>query len=263
MIRVTLWYEYTQERGIVDEAELPKDMPEEHKKGMLEWLSKSSAEIKETYPEGMANTLAKNLSQDKELEIKVVNLYEPECGLPDEILDNTDVLIWWAHITHDLVPDELVKKIVARIQKGMGFIPLHSAHKSKPFMQILGTSGCLKWREDDRERLWTVNPTHPIAAGIPEYVELPVEEMYGEAFDIPTPDDVVFLGWFAGGEVFRSGCTWTRGYGKIFYFQPGHETNPTYYNKDIIRIIQNAVHWAASTVWRENFDCPNAPKLEK
>lgn len=262
MIRVTIWDEYKQERGLVEGMQIPDDLPQEYRDGFFDWVEKGAKAIHEVYPKGMMNTLAENLSEDQEFEIKIVNLFEPECGLSDEVLENTDVLIWWAHVAHDEVPDKIVDKVIARIQKGMGFIALHSAHKSKPFMRILGTSGCLRWRNDDRERLWTVNPAHPIAKGIPEYIELPVEEMYGEAFDIPNPDDVVFMGWFAGGEVFRSGCTWTRGYGKIFYFQPGHETNPTYHNKDIVKIIGNAIHWAAPVMWRPDFECPNVEPPE-
>lgn len=141
--------------------------------------------------------------------------------------------------------------------KGMGFIPLHSAHPSKPMKALLGTSGSLKWREGDFCRVWNTNPTHPIAQGIPESFELEEEEMYGEFFDIPKPDDVVFLSWYRGGEVFRSGCTWQRGYGKIFYFQPGHETNPSYHNPYVLKVIENAVRWAAPVMWRENLECPN------
>ena len=87
-------------------------------------------------------------------------------------------------------------------------------------------------------------PNHPIAEGVDESFVLENEEMYGEPFDIAKPDDVVFIGWFKGGEVFRTGCTWTRGNGKVFYFQPGHETNPTFHNKNIQKVIQNAVRWA-------------------
>ncbi len=67
--------------------------------------------------------------------------------------------------------------------------------------------------------------------------------MYGEYFDIPKADDVIFTGWFSTGDVFRSGVTFSRGKGRIFYFQPGHEEYPIYYNKDIQKIIKNAVYW--------------------
>jgi trehalose utilization protein len=139
----------------------------------------------------------------------------------------------------------------------MGFIPLHSAHQSKPFTYLMGTSGSLSWREGDFCRIWTVAPAHPIARGIPEAVELCEEEMYGEPFDIPTPEETIFISWYGGGEVFRSGCTWKRGYGKIFYFQPGHETSPSYHNPYVLKIIENAVYWTAPTVWRKDFSCPN------
>ena len=164
---------------------------------------------------------------------------------------------------HHLVPDHVVDRIQKAVLNGMGFIALHSAHVSKPLIRLLGTSCTLKWRDNDRERVWITSPSHPIAAGLPEYFELPQEEMYGEYFDIPTPDEVVFMGWFAGGELFRSGCTWRRGLGKIFYFQPGHEEYPIYYNEYVVKILKNAVRWAAPSKRIEGFICPNAPLLEK
>jgi trehalose utilization protein len=242
MIRVTIWYEYTQEKA---EFERLKADPGSEK------------HIFAVYPDGVMQTLADALRKNPDMDVRLVNMYMPECGLTDEVIDSTDVLIWWAHHSHDDVPDRLVSKVVERVNMGMGFIALHSAHKSKPFMALMGTSGCLKWRDGDFERVWTVDPSHPIAAGIPEYFELPREEMYGEPFDIARPDDVVFMGWFRGGEVFRCGCTWQRGYGKVFYFQPGHESNPSFNNPYVIRIITNAVRWAAPAVWREKLDCPN------
>lgn len=148
-------------------------------------------------------------------------------------------------MAHEQVPDKLVGKIYERVLGGMGLIVLHSGHNSKIFRKLMGTTCSLRWRDGDRERLWTVNPAHPIAQGVPEYFNIPVEEMYGERFDIPEPDELVFLGWFAGGELFRSGCCWNRGLGKVFYFQPGHESNPTFHNENVQRIIINAVHWAA------------------
>ena len=189
--------------------------------------------------------------------VRTVTLGMPECGLTQEVLDDTDVLVWWAHVAHDRVPDEIVKRVKDAVLKGMGFIGLHSAHPSKPMQAILGTSGRLQWREGDRSRVWCTCPTHPIARGIPESFELADEEMYGEYFDIPKPDDLVFVSWFAGGEVFRSGCTWTRGMGRIFYFQPGHETQPSYYVPEVRQILKNAVRWAAPTVRVDSLDCPH------
>ncbi len=257
MIRVTVWYEYVQEAG-----ELRDDMPlpwitEENRAECQAFLAETSRRIKEVYPSGVMGTICEHLEQCADMQVTGVNLYMPEYGLSDELLNHTDVLIWWAHIAHEMVPDSLVEKIKERVQRGMGFIALHSAHPSKPLQALLGTSGSLKWREGDFCRVWNVNPTHPIAAGIPENFELPDEEMYGEFFDIPKPDDLVFLNWYRGGEVFRGGCTWNRGYGKIFYFQPGHETSPSYHNPYVKKIIENAVRWAAPVMWRENLDCPN------
>ncbi len=257
MIRVTLWYEYAQEIGELRREMVPgiSDGDFQH---FEEFVRSRVEKIHRVYPLGLMGTLEEALRKDPELEITPVNIYMPEYGLPDDLLENTDVLVWWSHILQDAIPDELAYKIVQRVQKGMGFVPLHSAHKSKPFMYLLGTSGCLQWREDDFCRVWTATPSHPIAAGIPQYFELEEEEMYGEPFDIPKPDDTIFMSWYRGGELFRSGCTWTRGYGRIFYFQPGHETSPNYHNPYVQKIIDQGIHWAAPTVWRPDFDCPNS-----
>jgi trehalose utilization protein len=218
-LRVTIWNEHRHEREDPNVAKI--------------------------YPTGIHGALAEALQSD-DMEVRTATLGEPDHGLPEDILNNTDVLLWWAHIAHDEVPDELVERIHARVLDGMGLISLHSAHFSKIFKKLMGTGCDLKWRHDDRERLWVVSPGHPIAEGIGEYIELE-EEMYGEPFDIPPPDELVFISWFGGGEVFRSGCCYTRGRGRVFYFRPGHESNPSYHHPDILRVINNAVHWAAPT----------------
>ena len=256
-IRVTLWYEYTQEAGFLCENSMRPDISEEDKRIFSEYVKKDSQEILSVYPDGLMRPVINALEDEPDMEVTYTTLYEPYFGLSDELLENTDVLIWWAHISHDRIPDELVERIVKRVQLGMGFIALHSAHKSKPFMRLMGTSGSLKWRNGDFCRIWNISPTHPISAGLPEYLELTEEEMYGEYFDVPKPDDIIFMSWFSGGEVFRSGCTWTRGYGKVFYFQPGHETSPSYNNPDILKIITNAARWAAPQIWRSDLECPN------
>ena len=166
-------------------------------------------------------------------------------------------------MSHEEVSDEVVKSVCDAVLRGMGFIALHSAHFSKPFRSLMGTSCTLKWRDGAKERIWRINPAHPIAKGIPEYFELPQEEMYGEFFDIPNPESVIFLSWFNGGEVFRSGCTFVRGHGKVFYFQPGHETNPTYHNEYIQRIILNAVRWAKPENRISEIICPETQPLER
>lgn len=264
MIRVTVWGEYVQESGELRKELLPSgDFSPEQMEGFQNFVAETSKKIKEVYPLGITGTIAAYLEKCEDMEVKHVNLYMPEYGLSDEVLESTDVLIWWAHIAHDAVPDTIVAKIKNRILRGMGFIALHSAHPCKVMQELLGTSGSLRWREGDFARVWNINPTHPIAQGIPEYFELDPEEMYGERFDIPTPDELIFLSWYRGGEVFRSGCTWNRGYGKIFYFQPGHETNPSYHNPHVMRVIENAVRWAAPVMWLEKLDCPNTEPLEK
>ncbi|WP_373231724.1 ThuA domain-containing protein [Cohnella sp.] len=206
---------------------------------------KTNPKAAEIYPNGIHQAIASNLGE-YEFSIRTATLDESEHGLTPDVLANTDVLIWWGHMAHDEVADKIVERVHARVLEGMGLIVLHSAHYSKIFRKLMGTTCGLKWREaDEKERLWVVNPAHPITAGIGEYIELPEEEMYGEHFDIPAPEELIFLSWFAGGEAFRSGCTFTRGQGKIFYFRPGHETYPTYHNKEIIRVIANAVKWAS------------------
>ncbi|MBR3507873.1 MAG: ThuA domain-containing protein [Lachnospiraceae bacterium] len=204
-------------------------------------------EIRQVYPDGIHGCIAEFLSYNDDIAVHVATFDEPEHGLTQEILDATDVLVYWSHMAQEAFSDVVAERIRQAVLNGMGLIALHSAHASKMMKKLLGTTMTLKWRHGDRERLFVTAPSHPIAQYIPEYIELPVEEMYGEYFDIPKPDDVVFTGWFAGGEIFRSGCTFTRGLGKIFYFQPGHEAYPTYYDKYIQRIITNAVYWCAPT----------------
>lgn len=209
-------------------------------------------QVKEVYPEGMHNYIKDFLKVNDDLEITTTTLIDTDyhfsetAGLSDELLKNTDVLIWWGHCKHAFVPDEWAQKVANRVNEGMGFIALHSTHNSKPFRALLGTRCSLQWRlSEDYERLWNISPNHPVMKGVPEYFELDVEETYGERFDIPTPDDVLMLGWFSGGEVFRSVCTFTRGIGKILYIQPGHESYPSLKNEYIQKMITNGVYWVA------------------
>ncbi|MGF9964492.1 ThuA domain-containing protein [Bacillus rhizoplanae] len=218
--------------------------------------------VSEIYPNGIHGTIAEFLTKAG-LEVKTATLDEPEHGLTDEVLDQTDVLVWWGHMAHEEVADEIVEKVKQRVLGGMGLIVLHSGHFSKIFKTLMGTSCDLKWREaDEKERLWVVEPSHPIAEGISEFIELEREEMYGEHFDIPAPDELIFTSWFEGGEIFRSGCTYKRGNGKVFYFRPGHETYPTYHNKEIQRVIINAIQWA-KPVERKRPVYGNAKPLEQ
>ncbi len=202
--------------------------------------------IARLYPQGIHGAIAAYL-RDAQFSVQTATLEEPEHGLSEEVLDATDVLIWWGHKAHDRVSDEVVDRIQQRVVKdGMGLIVLHSGHFSKIFIRLMGTTCNLKWREaGEKERLWVVAPGHPIAAGLPEYFEIPHAEMYGEHFDIPEPDQLVFVSWFAGGDVFRSGCCFYRGRGKIFYFRPGHETYPIYHQQEVLQVIANAARWAA------------------
>jgi trehalose utilization protein len=206
--------------------------------------SKNEA-AKRVYPEGIHGAIAGHLRGRGGLAVRTALLDEPGQGLPPEVLDATDVLVWWGHVAHDEVRDELVDRVQKRVLDGMGLVVLHSGHFSKIFRRLMGTSGNLRWREaHEIERVWVVNPAHPVAAGLGPFFELR-EEMYGEHFDIPDPDELVFISWFEGGEVFRSGAAWRRGKGRVFYFRPGHETYPTYRHPDVLRVIENAVRWAA------------------
>ncbi|KIL36435.1 PalA [Cohnella kolymensis] len=222
-IKVTVWNEYRHERH------------NEHVAGI--------------YPEGIHNAIAGYLKKNDTFEVKTAVLDDPDHGLTDETLDNTDVLIWWGHLAHHEVRDDIVEKVRNKVLEGMGIIVLHSGHGSKIFQRLLGTqTGSLKWRDDgEKERLWVIEHGHPIVEGLGEYIEIPKEEMYGERFEIPAPDELVFISWFEGGEVFRSGCTYRRGKGKLFYFRPGHETFPIYHHPEVLKVISNGVRWAAPT----------------
>jgi len=218
-IRVTVWNEYEHERN--------------------------SEEIAKIYPQGIHTAIAEGLREYPEFEVRTATMNMPEFGLDEKTLSETDVLIWWAHLKHAMIPDEIAERVQKRVLDGMGFIVLHSAHLCKPFVRLMGTVCRSKWREnDEKERIWVIEPGHPIARNLPEYIELEKEETYGERFEIPTPDEVVFVSWFSGGEVFRSGCCFRRGLGKIFYFRPGHEAYPTFYRSDIRQILANAADWA-------------------
>jgi len=202
--------------------------------------------IQEIYPQGMHQTIAEFLRADAGLKVRTATLDEPEHGLTEAVLAETDVLLWWGHMAHGEVNDEIVARVKQRVLDGMGLIVLHSGHFSKIFKSLMGTTCNLKWREmGERERLWVIDPSHPIAEGLPEFFEVPHSEMYGERFDIPAPDALVFVSWYQGGNVFRSGCCFSRGRGKIFYFSPGHESYPIYKDANIQRVITNAVFWAA------------------
>lgn len=223
---------------------------------------KKNEKVRAIYPDGMHATIAAFLGKQADLAVRTATLDEPEHGLTQEVLDKTDVLTWWGHMAHGDVKDEIVERVQKRVLEGMGLIVLHSGHYSKIFKKLLGTTCSLKWREStDKERFWNIMPSHPITAGIGDYFEIPREEMYGEPFGIPTPDELIFISWFTGGEVFRSGATWTRGHGRIFYFRPGHETYPTYHQKEVQQVITNAVRWAKPTV-RIPDVCPNTKPIE-
>lgn len=219
-LKVTVWNEFVHER--------------------------EQEEVAKVYPQGIHNAIKSMLDTEADFQVRTATLDQPEHGLTQEVLDNTDVLLWWGHMAHHKVADEIVDRVYKRVLEGMGLIVLHSGHASKIFQRLMGAaSGDLKWRESgDTEKIWLVSPSHPIAAGLPEMIEIDHEETYGEHFNIPDPDEVVFLSWFSGGEVFRSGCCFHRGRGKIFYFRPGHETYPIYHREDVAQVLKNGIRWA-------------------
>lgn len=224
---------------------------------------KKNPQIARIYPDGMHGALAAYLRGCGGLDVRTATLDEPDHGLGGDVLPATDVLLWWGHLAHGEVRDDIVEKVVERVLEGMGLVVLHSGHFSKPFRRLMGTSCNLKWREaGEKERLWVVEPGHPIVQGLGEYIEIPHEEMYGERFDIPEPDALVLISWFAGGEVFRSGCCFRRNKGKIFYFRPGHESYPTYHHQGVLKIIANAIRWAAPVPGADIF-FGNSKPLEK
>ena len=219
-IRVTFWHEFRHE--------------------------KKKAAARKFYPDGI-HAFVKGFLEEQcdDIKVTLAALDDEYQGLPDELLNNTDVLIWWGHTAHAEVNDELVAKIRDRVfAGGMGFIALHSAHKSKPFREIVGTSGNLSWGRNQKEIMWNLLPSHPIAAGIPDHFLIESEELYAEPFYIPQPDAQIFGSWFEDGYIFRSGLCYYRGAGKVFYFQPGHETCASFYNPYVQKIIRNAIYWA-------------------
>jgi trehalose utilization protein len=219
--------------------------------------------VRTLYPDGMHATIARGLAEllGERVQVRTATLDEPEHGLSEQVLAETDVLTWWGHVAHDEVDDRVVARIHDRVLGGMGLLALHSAHYSKIFRRLMGTSCTLRWRnEGERELVWTVLPGHPIAAGVPQPLVIDAQEMYGETFDVPPPDELVFISSFAGGEVFRSGCGYTRGAGRIFYFSPGDQEYPVYHQPDVRQVLANAVLWAAPALVGEPPENAQAPQ---
>jgi len=218
--------------------------------------------VRAIYPDGMHATIAAALDKDKAIRATTATLQEPEHGLSEARLAETDVLLWWGHAAHDKVDDRVVERVQKRVWEGMGLLVLHSGHYSKIFRRLMGTPCSLKWREaGERERVWVVNRGHPIAEGLGECIEIPNTEMYGEPFAVPEPMETVFVSWFEGGEVIRSGMTFQRGAGRIFYFSPGHETYPIYHHAGVQKVLRNAVCWAHNPgkPWTAIVEAPNVP----
>lgn len=220
--------------------------------------------VAQIYPEGIHGAIAKALEERTGATVTSATLrQDADHGLSPEVVDQTDVMLWWGHVAHAEVSDAVVERVQQAVLSGMGLIVLHSGHNARVFHRLMGTNCSLKWREaDEKERIWNIAPGHPIMRGVPEYFELPQEEMYGERFDVPEPDQLLALSWFQGGEVFRSLCTWRRGNGTVIYFRPGHETFPTYHDQHVQTILANAAQYAAPHLRRSTQGCPMTAPLE-
>jgi len=218
--------------------------------------------VRSIYPQGMHSCLADVLNASVDIIATTATLEQPEHGLPAARLVETDVLLWWGHKAHGDVDDAIVERVAQRVFEGMGLIVLHSGHFSKIFRRLMGSPCSLTWREaGERERLWAIDPNHPIANGVGPWFELDQSEMYGEPFVVPEPMETVFISWYQGGEVFRSGVTYKRGAGRIFYFGPGHEVYPIYHDANVQTVLRNAVQWAANPApaWAGVDQAPNRP----
>lgn len=209
-------------------------------------VEQTNEAVRSIYPDGIHGAVAGAIRRhlDDRAVVRVATMDMPQHGLTDEVLASTDVMTWWGHAGHHLVDDSVVAKVHERVLDGMGLIVLHSGHWSKIFTRLMGTSCSLRASDGDEEIVWNVDPTHPIAEGVAPSFRIPDHEMYGEFFDIPPPEELVFVSWFASGAVFRSGCCFKRGKGRIFYFSPGHETDPVYHHPEVCRVLSNAVAWA-------------------
>lgn len=240
---------------------------------VLVWDENPPHAPKEIYPNSINGAVAEGLNKlgNGGIVAKTANLDDPEQGVTDAALAETDVLVWWGHMHHGKVTDETAARVVERVHHhGLGFVALHSAHYSKTFKGILNCTGHLKggWRENDppeAEEITVCAPRHPIAKGIEDFT-LEHEEMYGAPFDVPPALEVIFQSHFPlDGKTFPSGLVWTVGDGKdvnftsgpgkgvgegfgaarVFYFRPGHETIPTYFHPVVRQVIYNGVLWCA------------------
>jgi len=242
-IRVTVWNEFWHEN--------PRHWDYVQRSWMSNGYSKESAieeteGVREIYPDGIHEAIAAPL-REHGFSVRTATLDEPQHGLSEAVLDATDVLIWWGHVVHDKVEDAVAERVYQRIvEDGMGFIALHWGAGSKVFRKLMGTSCSVTPIVNGApERLWVIEPAHPIAQGLETAFVVPQTEIYGEPFDIPAPDSIVFISSWPTGEVCRSGCCFQRGRGKIFFFRPGHETYPIYYQREVRQVIANAARWAA------------------
>jgi len=243
---------------------------------VLVWDENPPHAPKDLYPKSINGAIADALNKigDGQIAATTASLDDAGQGISEDALQNTDVLLWWGHARHGEVSDETAERVRRAVwENGLGFIPLHSGHYSKPFKAVLECTGHLMggWREApgfEPEEITVCAPRHPIAQGIEDFT-IPLEEMYGAPFGIPPFETLVFQSYFPlGGEYFPCGFTTTvgagidaeftsgpgkgvgrgDGKGRVFYFRPGHETCPTYHNATVQQIIANGVLWAARRI---------------
>jgi trehalose utilization protein len=213
---------------------------------------------KEVFPNDINGAVAAGLAKLRGYTVKTASITDPEQGVSQAALDETDVLIWWGHQRHGQVSDEAVQRIVARVKDGgMGIIFLHSAHFAKPLKAVLGSSGAWSAYVNDRSthRITVADTKHPIARGVRDFV-IPKEERYEEPFIVPEPEAVVFDGYYESTKTnARQGLCWTIGKGRVFYFRPGHEEFPIFFMPEVRRILRNAALWCArdeAGIWEDN-----------
>ncbi|MGH8247970.1 MAG: ThuA domain-containing protein [Gammaproteobacteria bacterium] len=226
---------------------------------VLAWSERT--EPANVYPEGINGVIATMLKDNKNVRVTVANLSDPELGLSESVLEQTDVLVWFGHRKHKEVSDEVVDRVVRHVmERGMGYLPLHSAHYARPFQRLMvkraeatgyklasnpvgGWSGVSHPKVP--QTIKVLAPKHPVAKGIKDFV-IPQDEMYVNPFNVPPPDVKVLEGVWEGGEQQGSdGMIWNMGKGRVFYFRPGHETYPVFQQPEVQQVLKNAVKWLA------------------
>jgi trehalose utilization protein len=217
-------------------------------------LWSEQTEPRDVYPTGISGALADHLNQHKEFEAKTAKLDDPDAGVGEAALAETDVLVWFGHKKHGAVPDDAVERVVKHIrERGMGFVGLHSTHFAKPLKKALNDTGAWSSYKNfgQPEQMWVVLPKHPIAKGLKDFT-IPKEEIYTEPFEVPEPEAVIVEGTWPSGHRNRECMVWTLDKGRFVYIRAGHEDYPIYFMPEMQTLVRNGVLWAAKKT--------NAPK---